>query len=123
MISSGSIITGPFNILCLRALNARSIGSINAASRVLAQYSVKTDSEAVRMHLQDLSHKENAIILKILSLKEIAYDIPLYGSSRNLNGNSCRTIEDYAKTEYALYRELENVRNEKKRHLAATHPL
>lgn len=103
-------------MLGLHMRNLYSIGYANTA-RMLARYSMKIDSESASKDLKALSNEENALILKILSLKEVAYDIPLYGTPRDPHRNSCTTMKDYALKEHTLYCELWRVRNDQKRYL------
>lgn len=114
IISSGTVITGPLNTLCMRGLKMRSIDIMSAVPQILARFhSARVSPELAGKSLQAISDEENALVLKILSLKEMAYDIPEYGSPRGLNRKSY-TIKNYEKTEHTLYQKLDQLRRYKK---------
>lgn len=115
IISSGTVITGPLNTLCMRGLKMRNIDIMSAVPQIIFArfHSAKVSPELAGKSLQAISDEENALVLEILSLKEMAYDIPEYGSPRSLNRKSY-TIKDYEKTEHTLYQKLHQLRRYKK---------
>lgn len=106
MANSVMIIAGPLDNLFMRGLKIHSSGAPQMLARL---YSRKADSIFAGKDLQAVLDEEHALILKILTLKEIAYSVPEYGSPSFREQTPC-IVKGYAKREHELYQELARLR-------------